>query len=220
MPPALKLQIEAAVFGNLPELMKEEADRGAAAASRGTDRTVIWLKGELRAQIMAAFGSQRLANTWRSNVYPRLPRTSLGVAGTVYSKAPHIILAFEQATTIRSSKGFWLAIPSPECPKSFANKRVTPSNWNDEKYGKLRFVYRSGKASLLVVDNVGVGKTGKVTGQRLLTKAGGYRKGSASVVMFFLVPAVQLKKKLDPEGAYAKALDQLVSNILDEWNAE
>ena len=214
---ASALQLRAALAGNLPAYMQQEMDRGAKAVSSGTSKTVDWLKAELRAQILSAFGSQRLANTWRSQMYPALPRTSLGAAGVVWSNAPNIIAAFQQSTIIKSDKGFWLAIPSPDAPKEFAYQRVTPSNWNDAKYGPLRFVYRAGRASLLVVDNVKRTSAGRVSGKMQLRKNGGYKQGASTVIMFFLVPQVSLRQRIDPQSAYAEALDQLLDNVIAAW---
>jgi hypothetical protein len=216
---ASALRIEAALTGNLPQYMQHEADRGAKAVTDGTSRTLDWLKAELRGQIVAAFGSQRLANTWQGRMYPAPPKTSLGAAGVVWSNAPNIIAAFQQATVIRSEKGFWLAVPSPDCPKEYAYHRVTPSNWNEAKYGKLRFVYRAGKASLLVVDNVKKTASGRVSGRLQMKKSGGYKQGAATVIMFYLVPQVSLRQRIDPQGAYAEALDQLLDNVIGAWNA-
>jgi len=214
-----RLQIQATLVGNLPDFMKEETDRAAAAVSQGTSKTTDWLKAQLRSQIMAAFGSQKLANAWRSRVFPALPKTSMGAAGVVWSNAPHIIEAFSANTVIKSGKGFWLAIPSPDCPKSYGYKRVTPSNWNDAKYGPLRFVYRPGKVSLLVVDNVKRTSAGNVSGQLQMRKNGGYKAGASTVIMFYLVPQVTLRQRIDPQGAYAEALDQLLDNVVEAWQA-
>lgn len=214
------MRLEAALVGNLEEVMAGEIDDAARAISAGVSKSVDALKNKLRAQVMLAFGSQRLANTWRDDVFPRLPKTSMGAAGTVYSKAPHIIESFEAATLIRSKAGFFLAIPSPDAPKANGFQRVTPTNWNDARYGKLRFVYRRGKSSLLVVDYVRRNASGKVSRQLSnsgRTKSGNYKKGVTTVVMFFLVPFVRLKKVFNLDRDYDLALSDMVGNILEAW---
>lgn len=216
------MRLEAALTGDLRKMMEEELDRGAKAVSLGTGEAVNGLKNQLREKTIAAFGSQRLANAWRGNVYPRRPATSLGAAGTVHTNAPHIIEAFSTATVIRSKNGFFLAIPSPDAPKQYMGKRVTPSNWPADRYGDLRFVYRAGKSSLLVVDGVRRTKTGRV-GRQLagggMTKAGTYREGVVSVVMFFLVPQVRFKQVFDLDALYGAAADKLVAHIVSAWEA-
>lgn len=217
------MRLQAALTGDLEKMMAEEIDRGARAVSSGTSTAVSGLKDYLRQLTITAFGSQRLANTWRGNVYPRPPKASLGAAGTVHSNAPHIIEAFSNAAPVRSKDGFFLAIPSPDAPKQFMGKRVTPSNWNADRYGPLRFVYRAGKASLLVVDGVRRNKSGRV-GRQLAnagrTVAGGYKAGATTVVMFFLVPQVRFKKVFDLDAAYAGALNNMVGSIIAAWGPE
>ncbi len=217
------MRLQAALVGNLDEVMRDELERGASAITRGTGRTVDDLKTFLRGITLNAFGSQKLANAWRGNVFPRLPKTSMGAAGTVHSNAPHIIEAFSNAVPVRSANGFFLAIPSPDAPKQFMGKRVSPSNWNDQRYGPLRFVYRAGKSSLLVVDGVRRNSSGRV-GRQLanggVNARGGYRAGVTSVVMFFLVPQVRFRKVYDLDGAYGRAHSALVDNIIAAWGVQ
>ncbi|MBI4921860.1 MAG: hypothetical protein HY834_08930 [Devosia nanyangense] len=214
----MKLELKAALVGDLPGFMKDELERGAAASSGGVLKTMTHLKEVLRAQVLSAFGSQRLANTWRGDMFPRPPKTSLGAAATVYSNAPHIIAAFSASTVIRSQRGVWLAIPSPDCPRGPGGRRLDPSNFPEDRFGKLHFVYRPGKASLLVVDEVGRTASGKVSRQKQRRKDGSFKQGTVSVVMFFLVPFVSLRQALNLEAAYAAALDELTGNIVSEWN--
>lgn len=209
------MQLVAAAFGNLEKVMTEELQRAEEASSGGMQVTVEALKARLRAIIMEVFGSQRLANAWRSKLYPAPPKVSLGAAGTVFTNAPHIIDAFSAATTIRSKSGFFLAIPSPEAltMRGSRNERPTPDSIERRLGQKLQFVYRPGSASLLVADL-----------RRRTGKRGGYAaptektRKTESVVLFFLVPFAQLRKVIDLDGAYEQALDDLASNILREWN--
>src|SRR5690606_18862882 len=106
----LMLRIEAALTGSLAAVVKQEQERAALAITTGTHGAGDALKARLRAMVISAFGSQRLANTWRGMAFPAKGRTSLGPTDLVYSKAPHIIEAFSKTTTIRGSSGFWLAI--------------------------------------------------------------------------------------------------------------
>ena len=216
------MRLQAALEGNLEKMMEEELDRGAKSVSDATAQAAIALKNQLRQITLTAFGSQRLANAWRSNVYPRAPAKSLGAAGTVHTNAPHIIEAFSSAKVVRSADGFFLAIPSPDAPKQYMGKRVTPSNWPADRYGELRFVYRAGKSSLLVVDGVRRNKSGSV-GRQLsgagMTAKGGYKKGVVSVVMFFLVPQVRFKQVFDLETLYQAAGDAMVGHIVAAWEA-
>jgi hypothetical protein len=144
----------------------------------------------------------------------------MGPTGVVWSNAPHIIDAFSQARLVRSANGFFLAIPSPDAPREYMGKRVTPSNWNEDRYGPLRFVYRRTGPSLLVVDGVRRSASGKVS-RRLsgggMTKTGKYRKGWSTVVMFFLVPFVRLKQFWDLDREYDRAGNDMVHLIIEAW---
>lgn len=211
------MRLEAALLGNLEAVMADERETGARAVTTGTTLTVDVVKNWLRAQTMAAFGSQPLANTWRGVAYPRGGQVSLGAAGTVFSNAPHIIEAFSASTTIRSKSGFFLAIPSPEAMtmRGSRRERPTPDSIERRLGLKLQFVYRPGKASLLVADL-----------RRRTGKRGGFAAPSArtrtteSVVLFFLVPFVRLKQVFDMGATEDRALDELVRNILAEWNRD
>jgi hypothetical protein len=213
------MRLIAANFGKLDEQVAFEQDKAARAITGGTTRAATELQIRLRQQVMATLGSRRVANAWRLNVYPK-GKPSMGPAALVYSNAPHIIEAFSRARMLKSPNGFFLAIPSPDCPREYMGKRVTPSNWNEERYGPLRFVYRRTGPSLLVVDAVKRNKAGSI-GRRMsnagLTSTGKYRKGYTSVVMFFLVPFVRLKQFWDLDAQYAQAGNDMVRHIIEAW---
>lgn len=211
------MRLEAAIVGNLDAVLKAEQDDAAKALTAGTHGAGNALKLRLRAMVIEAFGSQRLANTWRGMAFPGAGKATLSPADLVFSKAPHIIEAFSQTTTIRGSNGFWLAIPSPDAMKMrTANRRPTPDDVEKRLGIKLRFVYRQGKAALLVAD-----KVRKKTGKR-----GGYAKASQralkegnteSVVMFFLVEQVTLRQRFNLDAEYEKAADDMVNRIVAAW---
>lgn len=211
------MRIAAALLGNLEEVMRDELRLGAKAVSGGTRGTIDALKQSLRAQTISALGSQRLANTWRGETYPK-GRDSLGAAGVLFSKAPHIIEAFSAATTIRSTSGFFLAIPTPEAMsmRGSRNQRPTPDSVEKRLGLKLQFVYRRNGASLLVADLRR--RKGKRGGFAAPSTAALKRGDTEVVVLFFLVPFVRLKRVFDLDAAYEKAADDLVVNIVREWN--
>lgn len=208
------MRLVAALVGDLEEVMRDELEIGARAVTAGTQKTVDIVKNVLRAETMAAFGSDRMAKTWRGEVWPK-GKTSLGAAGVIFSKAPHIIEAFSRTTTIRSKGGFFLAIPSPEAMamRGSRGERPTPDVVERRMGIKLQFVYRPGASSLLVADL-----------RRRTGKRGGFAAPSArtrkteSVVMFFLVPFVRLKQVFDLDRTEDRALDDLVQHIMAEWN--
>lgn len=213
------MRLEAALVGDLEKVMADELRVGRHAVTLGTRISTDSLKAFLRAETVKAFGSQRLANSWRGKAYPGGGKESLGAVGTVWSNAPHIIEAFSATTTIRSSGGSFLAIPTPEAlAMRVGNKRPTPHTLEQRLGIKLRFVYRRGQASLLVAEMRK--RTGKRGGFAVPTEAAKRRNDVATVVLFFLVPFVRLKQVFNLDQAEDRAIDDMVRNILEVWNRD
>ena len=114
---------------------------------------------------------QRLANTIRSQTYPK-GRNSLDAAALVWSNAPVIIGAHDTGPLIRSGSGFWLAIPLPAAGKALGGKRITPGMWEQKTGLRLRFVYRSRGPSLLVADAVRLNTRGQAAVSKSKTGKG------------------------------------------------
>ena len=210
------MKLSARIDGDLRRILADELTQAEAAITDGMRDAAEGLKAELRQQVAAAGLGPRLANTWRSEVYPK-GRTSLRAAGFVFSKAPDIVAAFEDGTVIRSTKGFWLAIPTPAAGTGAGGKRIDLGLWERMHGSRLRFVYRRSGVSLLVADAMRA-RTGK---------RGGFAKGSASalrsgnglasVVMFILVPQVSLRKRLDVAAAAEKWADAVPGLVIRNW---
>lgn len=195
------------------KVVDEMGRRIKRAFRAGVEQTTTGLRDELRQQVRAGGLGNRLANSWRGQVYPRAGVESFGPAGMVFSKAPQIHRAFDEGAVIRSKLGFFLAVPTPAAPKRGAGgKRITPSNFPEQVYGPLRFVYRPGRPSLLVVNNARVGTDGRARPGVRRNRAGAAYSplsGRATVVMFVLLPQVSLRKRLDVNAAGAKWLNRL-----------
>ncbi len=169
-------------------------------------RATDGLKAELRGQVTGAGLGERLARTWRSEIYPRAG-TSLTAAGLVWSKAPKLVRAFAYGALIRSRNGLFLAIPTEAAGRlGDGRKRITPGGWERRTGLRLRFVYRRGAPSLLVADNARLTSRGRAArnegrrGDASFTRLA----GRTTVPIFMLVPQVTLKKRLDVEGAARK----------------
>ena len=106
------MRLEAALTGSLKEAIAEEIKAAERAVTSAVRSAGDGLKTELRAQITGAGLGQRLANTWRSESYPK-GGTSISAAGFVWSKAPGIVRIYEEGATIRATKGLFLAVPTP-----------------------------------------------------------------------------------------------------------
>ncbi|WP_096700079.1 DUF6441 family protein [Magnetospirillum sp. 15-1] len=210
------MKLAAAISGDLRKIMAEEVKAAEDAVTAGMRQAADGLKADLRRQVTEAGMGQRLANTWRAELYPK-GRKSIKAAGFVFSRAPTIIRAFDQGAVIKSKHGFFLAIPTPAAGTGSRAKRMTPGLWEQMHGSRLRFIYRRGAPSLLVAENMRA-RTGK---------RGGFAKGSASalrsgrglatVVMFILVPQVSLKKRLDVDGAAERWASALPELIVRNW---
>jgi Family of unknown function (DUF6441) len=211
------MRLEAAIKGKLHEFMAAEAEAAKKAVTEAVKDVGQHIKQELYEQTEAAGLGRGVAHAWRLQVFPK-GKASLNAAAYVKSNAPKIVYAFNYGVTIKSTKGWFLAIPTPAAPKRGTNgKRISPSNFPESSLGKLRFVYRSRGLSLLVVDDLRArggkrGGFGKASESALRTG-----RGITTVVMFFLVPQVSLRKRLDIEAVAHKWGDQTAQMVLNHW---
>ena len=111
------MKIGVKISPDIVALMAAEVKAGQKAVSTTMAEAGASLKSAWRVQITGAGLGQRLANTIRSQTYPK-GRNSLDAAALVWSNAPVIIGAHDTGPLIRSKNGFWLAIPlcQGSCP--------------------------------------------------------------------------------------------------------
>jgi len=211
------MRLEAAIKGDLHKFMDGQKTAAEAAVTAGIAKITGSIKDDLRSQVTNAGLGNKLAKSWQAKFYPK-GQKSIAAAGWVFSKAPKIVRAFNEGALIKSKDGFFLAIPTEAAPKrGIGGRRISPSTFPEHTLGKLRFVYRSGKISLLVVDNLRAG-TGKRGGFRKASdsalKSG---RGLATVVMFLLIPQAKLTKRLDYQAVVNRWQPLLGQAILDNW---
>ncbi|MBL0320137.1 MAG: hypothetical protein IPP74_12750 [Alphaproteobacteria bacterium] len=211
------MRLEAAIKGDLHKFMEQQKIAAETAVTAGVAEITDRIKNDLRGQVAGAGLGSKLAKSWQAKLYPK-GKKSIDAAGWVFSKAPKLIRAFDEGTLIKSKDGFFLAIPTEAAPKrGVGGKRITPSNFPEHSLGRLRFVYRPGKISLLVVDGLRAG-TGKRGGFRKASESAlKTGRGLATVVMFFLVPQVKLRKRLDYKAVVNRWEPQLPQTILKHW---
>ena len=185
------MKLDVSIAGDIVALMRAEVAAGQKAVSTTMAQAGAGLKSAWRTQITGAGLGQRLANTIRSQTYPK-GRNSLDAAALVWSNAPVIIGAHDTGPLIRRAEGFWLAIPLPAAGKALGGKRITPAMWEQKTGLKLRFVYRSRGPSLLVADAVRLNTRGHAAVSK--SKTG---KGQVTAPIFILVRQVKLPKRLD-----------------------
>jgi len=213
------MRLALAITGSLAQHLRAEAEAGAVATSRVMASVAERAKQDLRSQTVGAGLGQRLARAWRSASYPAGGEPSLSAAAVVWSKAPKLHAAFAESVTIRSAEGFFLAIPTDAARGRYRNRAISPSNWPDHRFGKLRFVYRRQGPSLLVADGQRQ-RAGKRGGFGKAGKRATVKGETATVIMFVLVPQVRLRKRLDLETVERRWADAIPGMILRAWDAE
>lgn len=187
------MRLDVVLQGKLSEYLENEYKKGAIAVTKGITHATDGLKNAMRSQVKSSGLSNRLANTWRGNVYPK-GKKSISAAGVVYSKVPKIMVGFEYQTVIRGKDGFWLAIPTPAIPKKIGGKKTTPALYEKIKGIRLRYIYRPNQASLLV-----------------------HEQKRKTIIAFWLVPQVKMPKLIHFESEGEKWQKRLPTLILQNW---
>ncbi|MDT8855076.1 DUF6441 family protein [Paracoccaceae bacterium Fryx2] len=204
------MKIKLDLTPDLIAAMAAEIKAGEKAVSTAMREAGTGLKTAWRAQITGAGLGRRLANSIRSQTYPK-SGDSLSAAALVWSQAPVILRAHDTGPLIRSKDGFWLAIPTAAAGKSARGGRITPGEWERRQGLKLRFVYRRRGPSLLVAEgrlnSRGLGVASK-------SKTG---RNVATMPIFLLVPQVKLTKRLDLARDAERAVDRVPGLIVANW---
>jgi hypothetical protein len=211
------MRLEIAIQGNLHAFMSEQKKAMEKAVSSAVKEITNGMKKDLRSQVSGA-GLGKVVNTWQSVIKTPHGDASKTV-GWVFSKAPNIIKAFDEGSLIKGKESLFLAIPTPSAPKKgYDGKRISPSNFPEQRLGGLRFVYRQGKPSLLVVENLVSGGTGRFRrGSQRALRTG---RGLTTVIMFILVPQVKMQKRLDYKRIFTLWERKLPETILRYWPEE
>lgn len=187
------MRLDIALQGKLSEYLENEYKKCAIAVTKGITHATDGLKNAMRSQVKSSGLSNRLANTWRGNVYPK-GKKSISAAGVVYSKVPKIMVGFEYQTVIRGKDGLGLAIPTPAIPKKIGGKKTTPALYEKIKGIRLRYIYRPNQASLLV-----------------------HEQKRKTIIAFWLVPQVKMPKLIHFESEGEKWQKRLPTLILQNW---
>ena len=206
MTPRLHLKITPDIVA----IMATEVAAGERAVTAAMREAGTGLKTAWRLQITGAGLGTRLANSIRSQNFPRSGE-SLDAAALVWSNAPVIVGAHDTGPLIRSKDGFWLAIPLPAAGKSTKGGRITPGEWERRTGLRLRFIYRRRGPSLLVAEGR-LNTKGRAVASR--SKTG---RRLATVPIFLLVPQVKLPKRLDLARDAERAVDGVPGLIVAGW---
>ena len=204
----MKLKLE--INPDLATLMQAEIAAGEKAVTTAMREAGAGLKSAWRGQITGAGLGRRLANSIRSQTFPKAGE-SLNAAALVWSKAPVIVGAHDTGPLIRSKDGFWLAIPTPAAGRGLRGGRITPGEWERRRGLRLRFVYRRRGPSLLVAEGR---LNSRGLGVASRSKTG---RGRTTVPIFLLVPQVKLPKRLNLDRDAERALDSVPGLIVANW---
>ena len=209
MKPVIKID------GDFRMIYRASITDGKRAVTRGVTDAGVFLQNDWRAQVQGSGLGPNLARTIRRQTYPKTG-TSLRAAALVWSKASKIVDAFDRGVTIRSSDGFYLAVPLPAAgAKGLGRKRITPGGWEARTGRRLTFVYRKGRHPLLV-------DTGDVVKINYMNRKGEHkRRGrgrkNVTIPIFVLVPQVKMPRKLNLASSAAQAQALLPTMIVANW---
>jgi hypothetical protein len=195
---SLRLALEGA---DLKAFQHQTHLRLARGARNAAELIATRAKLRLRQDVLAGGLGQKVANTWRADIYPKSATVRTHApAVQIYTKAPLIVRAFSQATTIKSKNGIFLAIPTENTPRK-GRRLATPVEVEAMFNQDLIFIHGRGQQMLAFVDAIKA-KSGKgfrkATKKR--TKDG---RQNELVLMFVMVRQTRLKKRLNTQRIFA-----------------
>lgn len=196
----MSLRVQLALEGNLEKFSKDVQAKLAFATRYAVETYAKKLQLDLREDTRGAGLGEGVANAWRLNIYDE---ASASPTGLVYSKAPLIVAAFGQDTTITAHGGhLYLAIPTANVP-GIGNRRMSPVEV-EARFNQDLIFLPSHTGSTLAFVNVVPAKSGK--GFRPATK-GRIAQGRQAqmVLMFVMVQQVHLRKRLNWPQLFADA---------------
>ena len=203
----MKLSID--VRPDLEAMMAAEIAAGERAVSAAVREAGTGLKLAWRGQIIGAGLGTRLANSIRSEVFPKAG-ASLNAAALVWSKAPVIVGAHDAGPLIRSRSGFWLAIPTLAAGKALGGRRITPAAGSGKPgFGCASSIAGQGRAC-------SCGQRGSARGLAAASRSKTGR-GHVTAPIFLLVPQVKLPKRLDLARDAERAHDAVPGLIVANW---
>lgn len=226
----MSFELKLAIQGKLSEFLSAEVTRAARAVTLGVADSVESGKQTARQQVRTAGMGDRLANSWRHKVFPDKPgRYSLNAAGSVYSKAPHIIDIYARGGAIVPVNGRkYLAIPTSYLrnvvPTLVGNRRlskkVTPAAV--ARYLGVKLVLRRNRHGTLWLEagELRLSRSAKASRQGTAKRASdtAIAKGKAlTLPLFWLVKSVSVGKRLDLNAIVTHMESQLEANVLRHW---
>jgi hypothetical protein len=212
------MRVSVQIEGDLNEIMRAEYKAGERAVTGVMRQAATALKADWRGQVVGSGLGMRLGNAIRGESYPK-GTDSMNAAALIYSKAPKITAAHEAGPLIRAINRRYLAIPTAAAGKKARGESITPAEWQFKTGKKLRFVYRRGKTSLLVLDQGRISSRGLAAPNRGRRRKDGFLAKEQTIVIFTLVPQVKLTKRLNLFEAAERYSNSLPSKIVAGWKS-
>jgi hypothetical protein len=157
----------------------------------------------------------KLWRAWRSDMFPKSggiakePRGRIIINGG--KRSVGALTFFTREGRIAAGGGGYLAIPTDAAGPRGRRNDLTPGEWEKRTGKKLRFVYRKGRPSLLVLDDARVtGRKGVARGRLTKRQGPGY---GATVVVFVLLPYVDFSPRFAVQPLIDRREGMLKSNI-------
>ncbi|MGD9924432.1 MAG: DUF6441 family protein [Pseudorhodoplanes sp.] len=173
------------------ERKQQAVRRGSMVGAR---RFRARLKLALRDDVRRAGLGDRVANTWRDELYPSGGKLSMRPTVFAWTKAPEIVRGHTDGVPIRGKSGNWLAIPTENTPRK--GRRLATPLEVEGIFNQDLVVFKGRGGQALAFVNVIRAKSGR--GFRRATKRR-TRDGrdNEMVLMFVMVKQVTLRPKLN-----------------------
>jgi len=185
---------------DVDRMVRQYLSAGTMAVGRAARR----IEKQLEAATQNAVPG-RLWRAWASESYPRQgparnPSAEVFVKRPAGRRSIGAMTFWSQPGEIRGSWGQFLAIPLPAAGPRDRKRNLTPGEWERRTGQRLRFVYRRGRASLLVADGAVFGRGGVARPLTELRAARdgkrGRRRYEATIPIFALMPVVKFRNTL------------------------
>ncbi|RYD54651.1 MAG: hypothetical protein EOP60_07185 [Sphingomonadales bacterium] len=219
MPVRADLEIDAAQLRQFSDTMTRKYLR---AGKETIAETTKWLERELEALTRDAVPG-RLWRAWASKVYPRGAQIAREPVGEVYvngsERTKGAMTFWSSSGRIRGKADQWLAIPTDAAGSTGRGRNLTPGQWEAQTGQRLRFIYRGGRRSaLLVADGTTNRRSGDyrpITRKRTMAdERRGFVRGAQSVIIFVLVPSVAFGNRIAIEPAIERARGRIAQDFL------
>jgi hypothetical protein len=225
----MNLLVKLAVTGDLAAFAEQTHLRIARGARVAAEKQAARAKLTLRGDVRAAGLGDRLANTWRVNVFPRSSSVHTHEPAVfVKNTAPEVVTAHAGGVTIRSHSGVWLAIPTENVPRVARaatpvaagrpgmrlRSRATPEEVESIFDQDLIFIPGRGGQMLAFIDKTLRGKLKRAAQGKSVAKV--QARFDKLVLMFVMVRQVTLRRRLN----WPRIFDDLAKGWVQLFPAE